>query len=292
MTIIRLIALVVPFCQCQLHSNIELNGMVGLEAQRLVVAAASGGSEVERLRRQVAELAAAVEARDTFIAVAAHELRNPMQPIIGHIELLLNRIRAGRCPPDQVELRLERVQRAMRHYMKRAGVLLDVSRINSGKLQLELEEIDIIALMRDVAADVADAARRAGSPITVTGPDTLPVTWDRLAIEQIVDNLVANAIKYGGGSPIELSAQAHGGDVHVQVRDHGGGIPAADRARVFERFERAVGPGERRSGFGVGLWLVRQLAKAMGGTVAVGDAPGGGALFTVRLPKHAARAPS
>jgi two-component system OmpR family sensor kinase len=275
-----------------LLNNIELSCMAGLEAQQLVAAAAHSDSEVERLRRQVAELAAAVEARDTFIAVAAHELRNPMQPIIGHIELLLNGIKAGRCPPDQVELRLERVQRAMRHYMKRAGVLLDVSRINSGKLQLELEEIDIIALMRDVAADVADAARRAGSPISVTGPDTLPVTWDRLAIEQIVDNLVANAIKYGGGLPIELSAQAHGGDVHVQVRDHGSGIPAADRARVFERFERAVGPGERRSGFGVGLWLVRQLSEAMGGTVAIGDAPGGGALFTVRLPKHAAQAPS
>jgi len=264
--------------------------MAGLEAQRLVVAAAFGGSEVERLRRQVAELVAAVEARDTFIAVAAHELRNPMQPIIGQIELLLNGIRAGRCPPDQVELRLKRVQHAMHHYMKRAGVLLDVSRITSGKLQLELETMDIIALLHDVAADTADAARRAGSPITVTGPATLPVTWDRLAIEQIVDNLASNAIKYGGSTPIELSAEVRGEEVHVQVRDHGGGIPAADRARVFERFERAVGPGERRSGFGVGLWLVRQLAEAMGGRVAVGDAPGGGALFTVTLPQHAKQA--
>jgi two-component system OmpR family sensor kinase len=266
--------------------------MTGLEAQRPVTAAAPASSQMEELQRRNAELVAAVEARDTFIAVAAHELRNPMQPIIGQIELLLNGIRAGRCSPDQVERRLERVQHAMRHYMKRAGVLLDVSRINNGKLQFELEEIDIIALLHEVAADAADAARRAGSPVTVTGPDTLPVNWDRLAIEQIVDNLVSNAIKYGSGSAIELSAQAHGGNVHVQVRDHGGGIPAADRARVFERFERAVGPGERRSGFGVGLWLVRQLAEAMGGTVAVGDAPGGGALFTVRLPKHAAQAPS
>ncbi len=261
--------------------------MVGLEAQQLVTAAAYEDSEVERLRRENAELAAAVEARDTFIAVAAHELRNPMQPIIGQVELLLNGIRAGRCPPDQVEQRLERVQHAMRHYMKRAGILLDVSRITSGKLQLELEPFDIIALLHDVAADAADAARRAGSPITVTGPDILPVTWDRLAIEQIVDNLVANAIKYGGGSPVELSAEMRGEEVCIQVRDHGGGIPAADRARVFERFERAVGSGERRSGFGVGLWVVSQLVEAMGGTVAVGDAPGGGALFTLKLPQHA-----
>ncbi len=261
-----------------------------LEAQRLVTVVASEDSEVERLRRQNADLAAAVVARDTFIAVAAHELRNPMQPIIGQIEILLSAIRAGRCPPDQVERRLERVEHAMCHYIKRAGVLLDVSRINSGKLQFEFEAIDVMALLHEVAADAADAARRASSPITVTGPDTLPVTWDRLAIEQIMDNLVANAIKYAGSSPIELSAEARGEDVRVQVRDHGGGIPAADRARVFERFERAVGRGERRSGFGVGLWVVRQLAEAMGGTVAVGDAPGGGALFTVTLPRHAQQA--
>ena len=266
--------------------------MAGLEVQRLVTAAASEDSEVERLRRQNSELVAAVEARDTFIAVAAHELRNPMQPIIGQIELLLNGVTAGRYPPDQVERRLERVQHAMRHYMKRAGILLDVSRINSGKLQLELEALDIMALLHGVAADAADAARRAGSPVTVTGPDTLPVTWDRLATEQILDNLVSNAIKYGGSSPIELSAEMRGEEVCIQVRDHGGGIPAADRARVFERFERAVGPGERRSGFGVGLWVVRQLAEAMGGTVAVGDAPGGGALFTVTLPQQPRQASS
>ena len=132
----------------------------------------------------------------------------------------------------------------------------------------------------------------ASSPITVTGPDTLPVTWDRLAIEQIVDNLVANAIKYGGSSPVELFAEMRGEEVRIQVRDHGGGIPTVDRARVFERFERAVRPEKQRSGFGVGLWVVRQLTEAMGGTVAVEDAPGGGALFTVILPRHAKQASS
>ncbi len=254
--------------------------------------AASKDGEVERLRCYNAELAAAVEARDTFIAIAAHELRNPMQPIIGHIELLLNGIRTGRCPPDQVERRLEHIQHAMCHYIKRAGILLDVSRITSGKLQLELETLDIMALLNNVATDAADAARSAGCPISVTGPDSLQVTWDRLAVEQIVDNLVTNAIKYGGSSPIALSAELRGENVHIQVRDHGGGIPADEQARVFERFERAVGRGERRSGFGVGLWLVRQLAEAMGGMVAVGDAPGGGALFIVNLPQHAKEASS
>ena len=245
------------------------------------------------MQRRNAELAAAVEARDTFIAVAAHELRNPMTPIVGQIELLLNGIRTGRCPPDQVEQRLQRIQNAMRHYVKRAGILLDVSRITSGKLQLEPEAFDLVALLREVAGNLADSARRAGSAITVIGPDTLLVTWDRLAAEQIVDNLAANAIKYGGGSAVEIHAGVHDEEVHIGVRDHGGGIPEAERARVFERFERAVGPGERRSGFGIGLWIVRQLAEAMGGTVMIEDAPGdGGALFTVTLPQHARGTPA
>ena len=244
-------------------------------------------AHLEALQRRVAELTEAVAARDTFIAVAAHELRNPMTPILGQVELLLAAVKAGRCPPDQMERRLERVQRSVRRYLKRAAILLDVSRLNSGKLQLEPEPFDLAALLREVAGEFAEAAGRAGIPIRVDAPDSLPGTWDRLAVEQVVDNLVSNALKYGSRSPIEVSAEAGGGWVRLQVRDHGDGIPAADRTRVFQRFERAVGQGERRSGFGVGLWVVGRLVGAMGGTVAVGDAPDGGALFTVTLPIHA-----
>lgn len=249
-------------------------------------AVADGDARVEELRRRVAELTEAVAARDTFITVAAHELRNPMTPIIGQVDLLLAAVRAGRCPPEQVEQRLERVRHSVRRYLKRAAILLDVSRITSGKLQIEPEALDLAALLRGVADEFADAARRAGVPITVSAPESLSGTWDRLAVEQIADNLVSNGLKYGGRTPIEVSAEACGEQVRIRVRDHGNGIPAADRKRVFQRFERAVGQDERRSGFGVGLWVVCRLVEAMGGTIAVGDAPGGGALFTVTLPVH------
>ena len=236
--------------------------------------------------RRGADLTEAVAARDTFLAVAAHELRNPMTPIIGQVDLLLAAVRAGRCPPEQVEQRLERVQHSVRRYLKRAAVLLDVSRLNSGMLQLEPEGFDLAALLRDVADEFADAARRAGIAITVAAPESLRGTWDRLAVEQIVDNLVSNALKYGGRTPIEVSAAACGEQVRIQVRDHGTGISPGDRVRVFQRFERAVGQGERRSGFGVGLWVVCRLVETMEGTVIVDDAPSGGALFIVTLPRH------
>ena len=170
--------------------------------------------------------------------------------------------------------------------MTRAGILLDVSRINSGRLRLELEPCDIAALLRDMAA-ISPTRPEGQVSLSASPPLTrLLGTWDRLALEQIIDNLVSNALKYGAGTPVEVSAESCGERVRLQVRDHGSGIPAADRERVFGRFERAVGQGERRSGFGVGLWVVRQLTEAMEGSVVVGDTPGGGASFTVTLPHH------
>jgi len=252
--------------------------------------AVAGDGRLEALQRQVVELTEAVAARDTFIAVAAHELRNPMTPILGQVELLLASIKAGRCPPEQVEKRLERVQHSVRHYLKRAAILLDVSRITSGKLQLEPEPLDLALLLREVGGEFAAIAQRADVPIQISAPETLRGTWDRLALEQIMDNLLSNALKYGGRTPVELSAEPYGEHVRIQVRDHGEGIPAVNRKRIFQRFERAVGQGERRSGFGVGLWVVGNLVEAMDGTITVDDAAGGGALFTVILPLHTTRA--
>ncbi len=256
------------------------------EAQSPLASVPLDHETVDALRRRVADLSEAVAARDTFIAVAGHELRNPMTPILGQIDLLMQGIRTGRCPPEQVEQRLGQIQHTMRRYVKRAAILLDVSRINSGRLKLEPETFDLAVLLRDVADDLSDAARHAGVAITVTAPKTLPACLDHLAIEQVIDNLVANALKYGGSTPVGVSANVHEGRLRIEVRDGGAGIPASDRARVFECFERAVGQNERHSGFGVGLWVVRQLVQCMDGTIAIDDAPGGGALFTVALPLH------
>jgi two-component system OmpR family sensor kinase len=105
---------------------------------------------------------------------------------------------------------------------------------------------------------------------------------------RVIDNLLSNAIKYGGNSPVELTLLAGEQKVIMRIRDHGKGIAVEHRARVFQRFERAVSRNEHRSGFGVGLWVVGQLIEAMRGTITIDDAPGGGALFTVSLPNYAA----
>lgn len=249
-------------------------------------AQATPRSEDEELRHRVAELVESVAARDTFIAVAAHELRNPMTPMIGQIDLLLAGLRAGRHSPEQIEQRLGRIRRVMEHYVKRASTLLDVSRITTGKFRLDPMPCDLADLANEVIEAFAEASRYAGSPIESHLPARLPGTWDRLALEQIIDNLLSNAIKYGGRHPVELRVEDLGEQVRVGVRDHGPGISAYDRERIFERFERAVGSSERHAGFGVGLWVVGQLVGAMDGTIAVDQPHGGGSIFSVTLPRH------
>ncbi len=238
------------------------------------------------LHRRIEELSEAVAARDTFIAVAAHELRNPMTPMMGQLDLVVAALQAGRLDAQQLEQRLERIRRTMGHYIKRTATLLDVSRITSGKLRLQSAPCDLVVLLHEVAQTFAETARHEGSAITIEAPAALPGVWDHLAVEQIIDNLISNAIKYGGRRPVEvrLDHDDGAGTVRLRVSDHGPGISPADRARIFGRFERVVGPSERHSGFGIGLWVVGQLVEAMSGSIGVDDTPGGGSLFTVVLP--------
>jgi two-component system OmpR family sensor kinase len=239
------------------------------------------------LYQRLEQLSKAIEARDTFIAVAAHELRNPMMPIVGQIELLLSAIRARKCSLETAEERLAKIQRRVHQYMKRAVVLLDVSRLNSGSFRLQPADCDVAVLLHEVAEQFTAAAQYSGVTLTVTSPPHVTGWWDRLAVEQIIDNLLSNAIKHGGCGSVELTLEADDRTVVIQVRDHGKGIAAKDQDRVFERFERAVGRDEFRSGFGIGLWVVGQLVEAMRGTILIEDAFGGGALFKVSLPRSA-----
>ncbi|NPD66636.1 HAMP domain-containing histidine kinase (plasmid) [Lichenicola cladoniae] len=231
-------------------------------------------------------------ARDSFIAVAAHELRNPMTPMVGQIELLLSGVKAGRYTPQQIEQRLERIQSLMLHYIKRSATLLDVSRITSGNLKLAPASCDLILVVKEVIETYAEATRHAGVSIKLDLPSSLSGTWDQLALEQIIDNLMSNAIKYGEGGPIEVGVIDLGNTICLRIRDQGPGISLDDRARIFDRFERAVGVDSRHSGFGVGLWLVRQLTEAMGGTISVETGLGVGSVFSVVLPRHGTATPT
>jgi two-component system, OmpR family, sensor kinase len=245
-----------------------------------------------RLIAEVASLTEAVEARDAFLAVAAHELRNPMTPIIGRIQILA---RAARRPDFQVERLvqgLDQLEWLIARYLKRANVLLDVSRITSGKLTLDRVPVDVCEVAREVIENFRPLRQHAGSDLALDLPgEPVVVSGDRLAIEEILDNLVSNAMKYGANEPIllRIGLEEEQRCAVIRVSDSGSGISADDQARIFERFERAIQPGEHLRGFGVGLWIVRQLCQGMEGSVRVDSSPGQGSTFSVSLPLQSSK---
>ena len=238
--------------------------------------------------RLIAALREAVRARDEFVAIAAHELRNPMTPILLQVGALLAAARSPRrCRPEVLVPRLEALERAVEEFVRRATTLLDVSRVAAGNLRLEPAAVDLTGVVRGVVDRASVAARRARSHLEADLQEGVVGTLDRLAVEQVAENLLSNAIKFGAGRPVRVALRADGRTARLVVRDQGVGIPEADRARVFQRFERAVTRREH-GGFGIGLWLANQLVTAMGGAIAVEGAPGEGTTFTVTLPQGGA----
>lgn len=238
----------------------------------------------ESLHRRIAELDEALKARDEFISAIAHELRNPMTPIVMQVQRLMNVARSTtNTEPEQILRGLERLEQLVEQYIKRATTLLDVSRMTSGMLRLNPEPVDLSKLVRDVATDLKAVSQYAGSRLDVTVQDGIVGTFDRLGVEQIIDNLLSNAIKYGAGNPIEIALSSDGLSVRLTVADQGIGISEENQARIFGRFEQAVGS-HRQGGFGIGLWIVGQLVNAMGGEISVSSRIGEGSTFTVRLP--------
>jgi len=244
-------------------------------------------ARIADLEARIAGLAASVEARDEFIAVAAHELRNPLMPIALQVEMLLAQARRT-ATKDVLTIGLERLNLAVDRFLKRAALLLDVARVSSGNFQLELTEVDLSTLVQQVITTLTAAAEIAACPLHAMVQAGVTGYWDRLALEQILENLISNAIKYGDATPITISLAADSAFARLSVRDEGRGISTLDQERIFGRFERAVAGRTHSGGFGVGLWLSQQLATAMHGGITVSSEPGKSSTFTVVLPRDRA----
>jgi two-component system OmpR family sensor kinase len=247
----------------------------------------SGLSENEaRLRARIAELEQALQARDEFLSIAAHELRNPMHSLLLQVSAAVQVARQHADSP--LVRRLEGVQQILDRYVKRASLLLDVGRMNATRQRPQVESVDFAEVVREVVESYTPEAAFNRCTLEVQVPSTLPGRWDRLALEQIVSNLISNAIKFGAGAPIEVALNSmEGHKVQFEVRDRGIGIADVDHERIFGRFERLSAQGGHPAGAGVGLWLVRGLVEAHGGTITVYSSAAQGATFTVVLPLEA-----
>lgn len=232
----------------------------------------------------IEELRAAIAARDEFIAIAAHELRNPMTPIVGQVQLLLSRARREQVSPALLQ-GLEMLETAVDHYVRRATTLLEITRLNAAEhVRLEPTTFDLCELVRACVRKYEQLAVRAGSTLECAFAGVVDGTWDHLATEQVLDNLVSNAIRYGDGKPVRIEVASDPVGVELRVIDHGIGVAPADRERIFQRFERGLSA-PRSGGFGIGLWLSSKLVQAQGGRLELQSELGVGSTFIVWLPR-------
>jgi signal transduction histidine kinase len=249
-------------------------------------------AEVQRLRleqgtdrRTIRDLRAGVAARDEFIAIVAHELRNPMGAIVVSASNMIYKAGSELDPPPWLKPCLSALDRQTRTFVRRATTLLDVKRLATGTFHVDRDVVSLSDVVSDVVRDLSAEAERARCELRLSIEPGVIGTWDRIALEQITMNLMSNAIKYGAGRPVETSVTSTGEDATIEVRDHGAGISDVERSRIFERFERAVVPRGSKPGFGLGLWITRQLLVAHRGEITVESRPGVGSVFTASLPR-------
>ncbi|HYO72161.1 MAG TPA: HAMP domain-containing sensor histidine kinase [Archangium sp.] len=230
------------------------------------------------LARENARLRAEAQAALELVGVAAHDLGNPLLAL----QLRLQRLRAQTRDNPHAQEDLALIEREARRMGLLVHELLDLSRLSAGQHSLELEELDLAALAREVAERFSDQAAAAGSALVVHAASPVRGRWDRQSLDRVATNLLSNALKFGEGQPVEVHVRAEGDRVRLAVKDHGVGLPPGAQGRLFGRFERLGATG--RPGTGLGLYIVHQLVEAHGGTIHVSSRPGHGATFTVELP--------
>jgi PAS domain S-box-containing protein len=231
------------------------------------------------------ETCAAVRMRDDFVAIAAHEIRSPVTTLQLHLNRTLGLARAetGDSVPPGILERLELMHSVGQRLVETMDQLLDLSRLASSQLPLNDEACDLAAVVRNVIPLLEHEIDRSGCTITTALSAAAVGYWDPFRIQQIVTNLISNALKYGRGKPVRIAVHADETSAWLEVRDQGIGIASRDRERIFEPYAR-VGPRASISGLGIGLHIARQIADVYGGRLSVESAPDSGSTFTLELP--------
>ena len=245
--------------------------------------------DITALKQVQGQLEEAVRVRQDFLSIAGHELKTPLTSLTLIARSMENALATPPAAPTalapleanpRIAERCRNLHRQIARLTSLVDRLLDVSRISAGKLALDLEPMDLAETARDIASRFPEVA---SGQITIDAPAAVEGRWDRMRVEQIVTNLLSNAVIYGERRPISLTVRHVDARVEIVVRDQGIGIAPEALGRIFERFERAAS-GRQYGGLGLGLWIVRQIVEAMDGTIGVESAVGRGSTFTVRLP--------
>jgi signal transduction histidine kinase len=239
--------------------------------------------DITESKKREQALNEAIQARDHFLMIAGHELKTPLTSMQLQIQARQRELKnhyPEAFTPEKISLGLNKYLEYVGRLTRLVDSLLTVSQIAESRLQLSYEHFDLYKLVADVA-DRFPEVKFEGS---------LPVygNWDWLRIEQVLMNLLMNAVKYGNKKPIQVSLSPFDHSVQIVVRDHGVGIPKVDQERIFKRFERAISENEA-SGLGLGLYIAKSIVELHGGQILVKSEAGEGAEFTVILPLEQGR---
>jgi len=260
------------------------------ETRRQMLALEKSRQEQETLLRELnqtqQELQRSLKMRDEFMSLVAHELRTPLNTLFLETQMRSLQIKRGNTAAfggQQMEAMIQRDERQIKSMIRLIDDMLDVSRMRSGKLSIRPNQVELMTLLERVVSDLSLQAATTGSSLSLRPHDGVSGCWDEFRVEQVIVNLLTNALRYGCGQPVEVSVERSGDLVRISVRDQGKGIAPTDLERIFEPYERGARNGEPK-GLGLGLYISRQLAISHGGELKVTSTPGEGSVFSLVLP--------
>ncbi|VEF11234.1 response regulator receiver Signal transduction histidine kinase [Pseudomonas fluorescens] len=241
---------------------------------------------LQQLQSTQRELEQAVRMRDDFMSIVAHEVRTPLNGLILETQLRkmhLARDNAAAFTLDKMHAMVDRDERQIKSLIRLIEDMLDVSRIRTGKLSIRPNRFDLVQLVSNLLQNFAQQIEAAETEVSFTAPEPVEGNWDEFRIEQVVTNLITNALRYGGRSPIQVRVYRDDDEARIEVQDHGIGISAENQKRIFQQFER-VSAKTVVAGLGLGLFISEQIVAAHGGSIVVESEINEGALFRVCLP--------
>jgi signal transduction histidine kinase len=247
---------------------------------------------LQQLQATQAELQHSLNMREEFMSLVAHEMRTPLNTLFLEVQVRLSQLAKNNLSiftPEHLQKMLGRGERQLKSIMRLIEDMLDVSRIKNGKLSIQPQDANLSSLLRQLAEDLTPLARESETEFVLEIASEVEGHWDAFRIEQIIINLMTNAIRYGKGKPVHVSLTMEGEHAVIKVADQGVGIAEHEQKKIFEAFERS-GDNEVKAGLGLGLYISKKLAEAHAGDISVISQKDSGSTFILRLPLKSAPA--